>query len=93
MDARELDQLSYDLATCDVLKNHTFHPLGIDPIIQSCSAARARERRKAGAERRSAPHRDLANEHVRALRTTAETALPGQLGPLAHPIRVDRGPK
>ncbi len=49
MDTRELDQLSYDLAPCDVLKNHTLHPLGIDPIIQSCSAARARERGKPGA--------------------------------------------
>jgi len=93
-DARALDELANDLAADYMLLDDSLHPAGVGPIIQRGHATRARQGRKAGAERRASRiAHELANEDIGPLRTAAETALPGQLGMVARTICFERAAK
>jgi hypothetical protein len=87
-DARALDELANDLATNHMLLDDAFYTGRVHSIIQRCHASRARQGRKASAERRLIAH-ELAHEHVGALRAAAKAALPHQLGAFAGVLGVE----
>jgi len=88
-DARSLDKLANEQASNHVLYNDTFHARSVHSIIQSCRAPRARQGRKPTADLGARIRHELPHEDVRALRTAAETTLPGDLGLVARRIRLE----
>ena len=89
MDARALYVLANDLPAYDMLADDPLHACRIDPIIQSCSSARARGGRKPTSECRGSGE-DLSHQDVRALRAASEAALPHELRPVARVLRDER---
>ena len=92
-DARPLDELAHDLTANHMLRDDTLDALRIDPIIQRCHAARARQGRKPGAQAGSLRNPDLANEDVGTLRAAAKTALPHELCAFARVVAFERRAK
>src|SRR5512140_182325 len=77
MDAGSLDVLADDLSAHHVFDDDVLHALRIHPIIQSGHPSGARESRKPTAQRgRRFRGEDLSHQHIGALRTSPETALP-----------------
>src|SRR5690349_19807842 len=94
MDARSLDVLAYDLAAQHVLGNDMRDTLSIHVIIQGGRTPRARQRRKAGAQRgRRLAAEDLSYQDVGALRTSPEATLPHQLRVLSRTVRFQHSSK
>lgn len=91
MDARSFHILPDDLPSRHMCGDDVFSPLRIHPIIQGSGAARSRQRRKPAAEqRRGVRGEDLPHQHVGALGTPAETALPLELGVLSRTMCGER---
>ncbi len=91
MNSRSLHVLTHDLAADHVLGDDSLSSGRVDPIIQSCRAARARGGGKPATDCRcGGDGEDLSHQHVGALGTAPEAALPHQLGRLAVGVSVER---